>query len=52
MPSRMKDEAFLYFVYGTSSLIQSHVAWSRRKVTTRGFRVTRSPRLREAVIDG
>jgi hypothetical protein len=26
MPSRMKDEAFLYLVYGTTSLIQSHVA--------------------------
>jgi hypothetical protein len=26
MPSRMKDEVFLYFVYGTSCLIQSHVA--------------------------
>jgi hypothetical protein len=51
MPSRMNDEVVLYFVYGTSSLIQSHVAWSRRKVTTRGFRVTRSPRLRVAVID-
>jgi hypothetical protein len=51
MPSRMNDEVFLYFVYGTSSLIKSHVAWSRRKVTTRGFRVTRSPRFRGAVID-
>jgi hypothetical protein len=48
MPSRMKDEAFLYFVYGTSSRIRSHVACSMRKVTTRGFRVTRSPALREA----
>jgi hypothetical protein len=26
MPSRMKDEAFRYFVYGTSSLMKSHVA--------------------------
>jgi hypothetical protein len=26
MPSRMKDEAFLYFVYGTSCLIKSHVS--------------------------
>ena len=52
MPSRMNDEAFLYLVYGTSSLMNSHVAWSMRKVTTRDFPVTRSPRLREAVIDG
>ena len=52
MPARMKDEVFLYLVYGTSLLIQSHVASSRRKLMTRGFRVTRSPRLREAVIDG
>ena len=51
MPSRMKDEVFVYFVYGTSLLIQSHVSWSIRKVTTRGFRVTRSP-CREAVTDG
>jgi hypothetical protein len=26
MPSRMNDDAFLYFVYGTSSLMNSHVA--------------------------
>jgi hypothetical protein len=26
MPSRMNDEAFLYLVYGTSSLMNSHVA--------------------------
>jgi hypothetical protein len=26
MPSRIKDEAFLYLVYGTISLIKSHVA--------------------------
>jgi hypothetical protein len=26
IPSRMKDEVFLYFAYGTSSLIRSHVA--------------------------
>jgi hypothetical protein len=52
MPSRMKDEAFPYLVYGTTPLILSHVASSRRKVTTRGFRITRSPRLREVVIDG
>jgi hypothetical protein len=50
MPSRMNDEAFLYLVYGTSCLMNSHVAWSMRKVTTRDFPVTRSPR--EAVIDG
>ena len=30
-----------YFVYGASLLIQSHVASSRRKVTTRGFRIIR-----------
>jgi hypothetical protein len=52
MPSRMNDEAFLYLVNGTSSLMKSHVAWSMRKVTTRDFAFTRSPRLREAVIDG
>ena len=51
MPSRMNDEAFLYLVYGTSCLMNSHVAWSMRKVTTRDFAFTRSPRLREAVID-
>jgi hypothetical protein len=44
MPSRMNDEAFLYLVYGTSSLMNSHVAWSMRKVTTRDFAFTRSPR--------
>ena len=42
MPSRMNDEAFLYLVYGTSSLMNSHVAWSMRKVTTRDFAFTRS----------
>jgi len=26
MPSRMKDETFLYLVYGASCLIHSHVA--------------------------
>jgi hypothetical protein len=48
----MNDETFRYLVYGTSCLMKSHVASSRRKVTTRGFRVTRCPHFREAVIDG
>jgi hypothetical protein len=48
----MKDEVFRYLVYGASLFTQSHVASSRRKVTTRGFRVTRSPGVREAMIDG
>jgi hypothetical protein len=49
MPSRMKDEVFLYFVYGTSCLMKSHVASSMRKVTTRDFAFTRCPRFGEAV---
>ena len=44
MPSRIKDEAFPYLVYGTTCLIQCHVASSMRKVTTRGFRIIPSPR--------
>jgi len=35
----MKEEAFLYFVYGASLLIQAHVASSMRKVTIRDFRI-------------
>src|SRR5215831_606915 len=49
IPSRMNDEVLPYFVYGATFLMRSHVAWSRRKVTTRGFRVIRSPHFREAV---
>jgi hypothetical protein len=39
-------------VYGASFLILSHVASSKRKVTTRGFRIIRSPCFREAVAPG
>src|SRR5262249_12799769 len=49
VPSRMKDEAFLYLVYGASSFSKSNVAWAMRKVTTRGFRVIRSSRSRAAM---
>ena len=49
IPSRMKDDVLPYFVYGATFVILSHVAWSRRKVTTRGFRVIGSPHFREAV---
>lgn len=39
MPSRMKEEAFLYFVYGANCLIQAQVASSMRKVTIRTLRI-------------